>query len=126
MANWISTKKLTNEQRLDVLGLLNRTDAALGREGIDESRRRSVVHGWSAQHWLAHENEQLVNYAIGSPASNTTLEMCGGGFFNRALAYEGMDDEKSAYFDYQKAVELSPDWVAPKTELARFHVERKE
>ena len=47
-------------------------------------------------------------------------------YFNRALAYEGMDDEKSAYFDYQKAVELSPDWVAPKTELARFHVERKE
>ena len=24
-------------------------------------------------------------------------------YFNRALAYEGMDDEKSAYFDYQKA-----------------------
>ena len=47
-------------------------------------------------------------------------------YFNRALAYEGMDDEKSAYFDYQKAVELSPDWAAPKTELARFHVERKE
>ena len=80
MANWISTKKLTNEQRLDVLGLLNRTDAALGREAIDESRRRSVVHGWSAQHWLAHENEQLINYAIASPAANTTLEMCGGGF----------------------------------------------
>ena len=47
-------------------------------------------------------------------------------YFNRALAYEGMDDEKSAYFDYQKALELSPDWAAPKTELARFHVERKE
>jgi Tfp pilus assembly protein PilF len=46
-------------------------------------------------------------------------------YFNRALAYEGMDDEKSAYFDYQKALELSPDWAAPKTELARFHVERK-
>jgi Tfp pilus assembly protein PilF len=47
-------------------------------------------------------------------------------YFNRALAYEGMDDEKSAYFDYQKALELSPDWAAPKSELARFHVERKE
>ena len=33
---------------------------------------------------------------------------------------------KSAYFDYQKAVELSPDWEAPQKELARFHVERKE
>jgi len=47
-------------------------------------------------------------------------------YFNRALAYEGLEDAKSAYFDYQKAVELSPDWDAPKTELARFHVERKE
>ncbi len=47
-------------------------------------------------------------------------------YFNRALAYEGLDDAKSAYFDYQKAVELSPDWEAPKNELVRFHVERKE
>jgi tetratricopeptide (TPR) repeat protein len=47
-------------------------------------------------------------------------------YFDRALAYEGLDDVKSAYFDYQKAVELSPDWEAPKTELARFHVEHKE
>ena len=47
-------------------------------------------------------------------------------YFNRALAYEGLDDAKSAYFDYQKAVELSPDWDAPKNELVRFHVERKE
>ena len=47
-------------------------------------------------------------------------------YFNRALAYEGLDDAKSAYFDYQKALELSPDWAAPKNELVRFHVERKE
>ncbi|WP_372784377.1 tetratricopeptide repeat protein [Phenylobacterium sp.] len=46
-------------------------------------------------------------------------------YYNRALAYEGLDDIKSAYFDYQKAVELSPDWSAPKQELARFHVEPK-
>lgn len=46
-------------------------------------------------------------------------------YFNRALAYEGLDDVKSAYFDYQKAVELSPDWQAPKDELVRFHVSAK-
>jgi tetratricopeptide (TPR) repeat protein len=46
-------------------------------------------------------------------------------YYNRALAYEGLDDVKSAYFDYQKAVELSPDWEAPKTELLRFHVATK-
>lgn len=47
-------------------------------------------------------------------------------FYNRALAYEGLDDVKSAYFDYQKAVELSPDWDAPKQQLVRFHVARRE
>ena len=47
-------------------------------------------------------------------------------YYNRGLAYEGLDDVKSAYFDYQKAVELSPDWEAPQKELARFHVERTE
>jgi tetratricopeptide (TPR) repeat protein len=46
-------------------------------------------------------------------------------YFNRALAYEGLDDVKSAYFDYQKAVELNPDWQAPKDELVRFHVSAK-
>ena len=46
-------------------------------------------------------------------------------YFNRALAYEGLDDTKSAYFDYQKAVELNPTWDAPKNELIRFHVQPK-
>lgn len=45
-------------------------------------------------------------------------------YFNRALAYEGLDDEKRAYFDYRKAVELKPDWMAPQQELLRFTVSR--
>ena len=45
-------------------------------------------------------------------------------YYNRALAYEGLDDLKAAYFDYQKAVELKPEWDAPKKELARFTVRR--
>jgi tetratricopeptide (TPR) repeat protein len=47
-------------------------------------------------------------------------------YYNRALAYEGLDDAKAAYFDYQKALELSPDWNAPKEQLVRFKVSRKE
>lgn len=46
-------------------------------------------------------------------------------YYNRALAYEGLDDMKAAYFDYQKAVELKPEWDAPKNELARFTVSRR-
>jgi tetratricopeptide (TPR) repeat protein len=46
-------------------------------------------------------------------------------YYNRALAYEGLDDVKAAYFDYQKAIELKPDWEPPKKELSRFTVERR-
>lgn len=44
-------------------------------------------------------------------------------YFNRALAHEGLDDLKQAYFDYRKAAEISPEWEAPKKELARFTVQ---
>jgi len=43
-------------------------------------------------------------------------------YFNRALAYEALDDEKSAYFDYKKAQDLDPTWEAPRHELLRFSV----
>lgn len=46
-------------------------------------------------------------------------------YYNRALAHEGLDDAKAAYFDYQKAIELKPEWDQPKRELARFTVERR-
>ncbi|MBW8811923.1 MAG: hypothetical protein JF588_00735 [Caulobacterales bacterium] len=46
-------------------------------------------------------------------------------YYNRALAFEGLDDMKAAYFDYQKALELKPDWDQPKKELSRFTVERR-
>lgn len=41
-------------------------------------------------------------------------------YFNRAIADENLRDIKSAFADYTKASQLKPDWVAPKTELARF------
>ncbi|MFI4933517.1 MAG: tetratricopeptide repeat protein [Caulobacterales bacterium] len=46
-------------------------------------------------------------------------------YYNRALAYEGMDDEKSAYLDYQQALTLKPNWDLPKKELLRFTVIRR-
>ncbi|HUZ11985.1 MAG TPA: hypothetical protein VMU93_03925 [Caulobacteraceae bacterium] len=46
-------------------------------------------------------------------------------YYNRAIAYEGMDDEKSAYLDYQQAVTLAPNWNLPKQELLRFTVTRR-
>lgn len=46
-------------------------------------------------------------------------------YYNRAVAYEGLDDEKSAYLDYQQALVLEPGWDLPKQELLRFTVTRK-
>ena len=41
------------------------------------------------------------------------------------MAYEGIDDEKSAYLDYQQALVLKPGWDLPKQELLRFTVTRR-
>jgi tetratricopeptide (TPR) repeat protein len=43
-------------------------------------------------------------------------------YFNRALADEGLDNIKAAYFDYSRAANLKPTWAPPRTELARFTV----
>jgi tetratricopeptide (TPR) repeat protein len=68
-------------------------------------------------------------YAEGMADLNKALELGveepEKAYFNRALAYEGLDNLKAAYFDYQKAVELKPEWDPPKRELARFTVERR-
>ena len=46
-------------------------------------------------------------------------------YYNRALAYEGLGNLKAAYFDYQKALELKPEWEQPRQELTRFTVDRR-
>ncbi|MDP1632648.1 MAG: tetratricopeptide repeat protein [Caulobacter sp.] len=45
-------------------------------------------------------------------------------YFNRALAWEALDDMPAAWRDYTRAQELKPDWDAPGRELTRFTVTR--
>lgn len=45
-------------------------------------------------------------------------------YYNRALAREQVNDIRGAYADFNKAVELAPDWDAPKKELLRYQVQR--
>ncbi len=78
--SWTRTTTLNADQRLEVLNLLNRTEVALGREALDEGRRRIVVHGWKGVHYLKYEDGTLVKYALLNGTKTPTLEMCGGGF----------------------------------------------
>ena len=45
-------------------------------------------------------------------------------WYDKGLAHEGLGDVKAAYFDYQKASALRPDWQLPKDELKRFTVKQ--
>ncbi len=78
--SWHHTSALTAPQRLEVLNLINRTEALLGREALDETRRRIVVHGWRGEHWFKQEEGLIVQYALVQGRDHATLEMCGGGF----------------------------------------------
>jgi len=46
-------------------------------------------------------------------------------YFNRALGYEALGDDKAAYFDYLKASQLAPKWAQPREELVRFTVHQQ-
>jgi tetratricopeptide (TPR) repeat protein len=47
-------------------------------------------------------------------------------YYNRALAYEWLDDPKSAYLDYKKAQALAPGWGLVNEQLVRFTVGHAE
>lgn len=46
-------------------------------------------------------------------------------YFNRAIAWEALDNMEAAWRDYSQAAALKPDWEAPRKELARFTVTAK-
>ena len=83
---WQCSAVLSGEQRLEVLNLLNRTEAELGREAMDEGRRRIVVHGWPGELWLKYEHGVLTQFAVVNGIKHVTVEMCGGGFDPELLA----------------------------------------
>ena len=45
-------------------------------------------------------------------------------YYNRAMAYEAMDNDKAALADLAKAAELAPGWAAPREELKRLGEQR--
>ena len=47
-------------------------------------------------------------------------------YYNRAIARENTGDVPGAFFDFQKALELKPDWELAKRQLARFSVDEQQ
>ncbi|MGB3626029.1 MAG: tetratricopeptide repeat protein [Henriciella sp.] len=45
-------------------------------------------------------------------------------YYNRAIARENTGDVAGAYYDFQKALELKPDWDLAERQLRRFTVEQ--
>ncbi len=79
-ARWESTSHLSERQRDEVLALLARTERRLGREALDEVRRRALIHARAAEHWCQRDaGGQLRGYAQLSPGTPPVVEACGGG-----------------------------------------------
>lgn len=77
--HWRRTSTLDPDTRLAVLHLLNLTESRLNRESLEEGRRRNVVHGWQAEHWLGYnDGDELAGYAQLMSSDVPLVEVCGG------------------------------------------------
>ena len=77
---WRYTERLSPEQRLAILGLLNSLDISLAREAIDENRRRLVQHNLPGHFWLLYQGDILLGFANVDFAAQPSVEMAGGGY----------------------------------------------
>jgi tetratricopeptide (TPR) repeat protein len=108
-------------------GVLRLTDgdAQAARNDFDQALRieprlaEAIVDRGAALIAGGHDAEAAAEITRGLALNPTEPEKA---YYNRAVAEERLGDAKSAYFDYRKAADLKPDWLLPRTELARFRV----
>jgi len=108
--------------------LMNRHDYDAARADLERAIQLDPSVGDA---WMDRGAIEIIERRYADGIADTTKGLALGvsepakAYFNRAVAYEGIDDEKSAYLDYQQALVLKPDWEAPKHELLRFTVTRR-
>jgi tetratricopeptide (TPR) repeat protein len=108
--------------------LMNRHDYDAARADLERAIQLDPSVGDA---WMNRGAIAIIEHRYADGIADTTKGLALGvsdpakAYFNRAVAYEGIDDEKSAYLDYQQALVLKPDWEAPKHELLRFSVTRR-
>jgi tetratricopeptide (TPR) repeat protein len=109
--------------------LMNRHEYAAARADLERALKLDPSVGDA---WMDRGAIDIIEHQFADGIADTTKGLALGvsepakAYFNRAVAYEGLDDEKSAYFDYQQALVLNPGWDAPKRELMRFTVTHRE
>ena len=79
----------------------------------------ALVNLGAAQIGQHHNQEGVETISRGLAIGSMEPEKA---YFNRAIGYEGLGDDKAAYYDYLKASQLAPNWVQPRQELVRFTV----
>jgi len=114
---------------------VNRGAVLMNRRAYDAARadleRAIQLDPSVGDAWMDRGAIEIIEHRYADGIADTTKGLALGvsepakAYFNRAVAYEGVDDEKSAYLDYQQALVLKPDWEAPKHELMRFTVSRR-
>ncbi|HZZ89848.1 MAG TPA: tetratricopeptide repeat protein [Caulobacteraceae bacterium] len=109
--------------------LMNRRDYAAADADFERAIRMEPAAG---EAWMDRGAIAILQHRFRDGIADTTKGIALGvedpakAYFNRAVAYEGVDDEKSAYFDYQQALTLKPGWDLPRRELLRFSVTVRE
>jgi len=77
---WRESIVLTPSERRDILDLCLTWDDLLGRESIDETRRRRVQHNSPGGHWLNVEGDRVIGYAGVLAHQGAEVELLGGQF----------------------------------------------
>jgi len=109
--------------------LMNRRDYAAADADFERAIQMEPSAG---EAWMDRGAIAILQHRFQEGIADTTKGIALGvedpakAYFNRAVAYEGVDDEKSAYFDYQQALTLKPGWDLPRRELLRFSVTVRE
>lgn len=89
--SWRYTNALTAKERADALGLLSTLDLQLGREAIDENRRRQVQHNLPGHYWLGEEAGWVTQLAIEDRTNDPSIEVAGG-HYDAALAHQILEN----------------------------------
>ena len=86
---------------------------------LDPNQPESYLNKGAALIRLNNPSEALRLFTVAIEHNTARPEIA---HFGRAIANETLGNVREAYYDYQRASELDPDWEDPRIELSRFRV----